>query len=252
MSPVDNDPSVFHEPCHGEAGSQDTLSGEPALGAPLPPASAEELAEHNVWDEAVMRLAGTAIPEGAPTYARWYAEGLSATSAGYTWLVTLGLCAVGGLFSISGALLATPNPVAGGWFVAVVFGPLAEEMLKVGAPLIVLERRPFFLSNVSQLFLAVFAGALGFAVIENLVYLQFYIDNPSPSIREWRWTVCTAMHLGASCIGALGLAHMMLRSKKDLSKPRLAIAAPYLMAAAILHGIYNLFALGYEAFFHPF
>ncbi len=252
MSRIDKDPSVFHEPCHGEAGSRDTVSGEPALGGTLPPASAEELAEHNVWDEPVMRLGDTAVPEGAPTYARWYAEGLAATSTGFTWLVTLGLCAVGGFFSIGGALFATPNPLLGGWLLVVYFGPVAEEMLKVGAPLIVLERRPFFFSNVPQIFLVVFASAHGFAIIENLMYLGFYIDAPSAAIREWRWTVCTAMHLSASCIGALGLSRMMLHSRRDLSKPRLVIAAPYLMAAAILHGTYNLFALGYEGLFDPF
>ena len=127
-----------------------------------------------------------------------------------------------------------------------------EENLKIMGVIILIERFPYFYRSPIQLFLAIVASAVCFAVIENLMYLNVYIENPSESLVTWRWTICTGLHVGASSIAFLGVRAMWVNSREAFTKPLVKDALPYIIAAACLHGAYNLFAVLFELTLQPF
>ena len=246
-----DDPSVFKEGFDHVRPAPDSIAEEPALTGAAPSQSGEERAHQNVWDEPAFQAAGVAPPEDAVTYARWYQDGIERCTAGQSRLAVTGLILGGGVFAILGALLTeilhTAIPLIG----VVVIAPLAEEMMKIGAALIVLETRPFLFRNQSQVLLVVLASALSFAVLENLLYLNVYIPEPDAALILWRWTLCTAMHTGASTIAALGLLRMRRHALATFAKPRVQLAYPYIVTAILVHATYNAFAVVYSALYFP-
>ncbi len=253
MSPIGHDPSVDHEG-FDNAGhrSPDRAADEPALrGAPAR-LGKDEAAAHNVWDEPATRAAGTAPPPQALTYARWYRDGLANTSPLHSWLVTLFLVATGGLFAILGVFLSHPRPGVQGILMLVLIGPALEEMLKIGATAIMVENRPYLFRSAAQIVIAVAASALVFSVLENVLYIHVYHRDATETFRLWRWTVCTALHVGATLIAGMGLVKSWRKGREDLTKPRMEHAYPYIVTAVILHGAYNCFATILQGVLRPF
>lgn len=255
MTRPDKDPSVFHEPFGGAPSSgHDALEDEPALtGRPFS-ASVDDEANHNVWDEPVTAAGGTIAPEGAPTYSAWFAKRYAVTSDLRRWLITLGLATIGGLFAVVGTLIQGLG--YGGLLGLVVVGPAIEEMLKVGATLLVLEDRPYLFRSPAQIFITVAAAAIGFAAIENFMYIYLYHPGGGPAFILWRWAVCLPLHLTASTTAAFGLYRMWRNSLREAPhkyyRPQLQDAFPLIVAAVVLHGGYNAFASVFEAVLHPF
>ena len=253
MSTPGDDPSIRHEPFMAPPkDGPDSVQDEPALSVPLPEPDAEEQAHHNVWDEPATQMAGIGRPAGSLDYAMWYRWKVETTPATVSWAVVAGLVVVGGPLALYGVVMPNSTQMTWSLFMIVVFGPALEEVLKATAVLVVLERRPYLFQSAGQLMVALAASAACFATIENLLYLNVYIDEPKETLAVWRWTTCTALHIGATMVGGLGIQRMWRRSRKDFSKPRMEIAFPYLVAAVIVHGGYNLFATGFEAIFQPF
>lgn len=94
-----------------------------------------------------------------------------------------------------------------------------------------------------MILLAALASALIFAAIENFYCLNVLIDSHSSALRFWRWTICTAMHASATSLAALGVMRMHRSVFANIAPPDLRRAAPWLLAAMILHGSYNAFAI---------
>ena len=115
--------------------------------------------------------------------------------------------------------------------------------MKVAGLLWIVEKQPFRLTSRLQIILCACAGGLAFGVIENLIYLNIYIDNPSNSLVYWRWTVCTSLHAGCSIVAGLGIMRTWNITMLHREKPRLANATPYLVTAFVIHGVYNGFCL---------
>ena len=256
MSEIERDPSVSHEPFGEDRHeSPDHLADEPASVGSVPAPAGREAAEHNVWDEPAYRAAGAGPPQNALTYDRWYRATLGRTSAGWSWTVTLLAMASGGPFAVAGAVLKQeifPHPLT-----AFVIAPVLEEMLKVGAALLVLETCPYLFRSGRQILVAVIGSALVFATLENLLYLHVYVPDPAPDLQLWRWTVCTTLHVGATTIAGLGLLRMFRLSRPvsgrtEYAKPRVPHAFPYIVGAVILHGTYNLFGFFYGGLLDPF
>lgn len=249
----DDDHSIRGEPhlTHKRAESPNARN-EPALGACAPIRDDEERAHHNVWDEPWAKRIGLALPEDAIDYARWYRAQLEATSAATSLLVCAALALVGGLLALVGTMFSGQIAPFFPLISVVVIGPAIEEVMKITAVAVVLERRPYLFANALVLFVAVVASALTFAVVENLMYLNVYVQNPSPSLIQWRWTVCTVLHVGATLIAGLGIRRMWYLSRSTFTKPEYKNVMPYLIAAVVVHGAYNLFATLYEGFFKPF
>jgi hypothetical protein len=234
-------------PFNRETAASREREEEPALNPEMPAASEEELARHSVWDEPALAAAGTKAPENAFSRKRYYEKRITETGPLLSWGVTIGLMLAGGLFAVIGAVFATPSAGAAGILTFVLAAPIAEEMLKIGGPLMVLETRPWLFRSPAQILLAVLAGAAGFAIIENLLYLRLYIEDPSDAIWWWRWTVCTAMHTGASATAAMGLIRQWRQMRRHDGRIRLKAVSPYIILAIAMHGFYNFSVIAMEA-----
>ena len=242
MSAASDGHSIHDEPHMREGARHKPDPSEKTVEASQP-ATDDERREHTVWEEPGLsrELAG-ATPEGA-SYGEWLQARHEATGGVKTWLVTLGVALSAGPWAILGAFYGSGQS----WFsilTITVFGPLTEEVMKVGMATYIVEKRPYLFSSARQVLLAAIAGGLAFSIIENIMYLHFYIPDPSPGIVHWRWTVCVVMHTGCSFIAGLGILRVWRDAWKRMARPRLTLAYPYLLTAFIIHGVYNGFAVG--------
>lgn len=201
-----------------------------------------DLAEHSIWDEPTTSSQLTAKPDaGAVTWFGYYRFKAEQTSAAKTWWVTLGIVLLSGPLAILGALF---NGYSGNGLVMVVLmGPTVEEILKLALPLWVIEKRPWLFSQGGQLIVCGFAGGMAFAIIENWVYLNIYVPNPSQLLIVWRWTVCVLLHVSCSLIACMGLIRVRHQMHATQTRPQLYHGAGWITAAIVLHGSYNLVAI---------
>jgi len=201
---------------------------------------AEDAVEHEVWEEPGL-MPNAHPPDASSTYAgRLCARWLEA-DAGLSWLTVAGLALVAGPFAVFAAFLKTSALCfAVG---AVIIAPLVEELGKVAAPLMLLECKPYRFVSAVQPVLVCVASGLVFAVIENLLYLHVYVQHPGSAFALWRWTVCTALHVGCSLIAGLGLRRIWIVSRATFTHPDVSKSAPYFITAMALHGAYNAAAL---------
>ena len=236
--------SVFDEPQFRGGGSTPDPS-DPATGAGTPHADAPLPVGQGAWDEPALSpaLAGER-PAHVQTYAQWLAAGRARLSATTTWGITLALALGSGAWAIVGAILSqVQGNSAGGLLLMILFGPAAEEMLKISAALITIEKWPYAFRSPVQIVVCCLAAALGFAAIENLIYLHVYIPDPSPGMIAWRWTICVMIHVAGSCIASVGLIKIWRHTMAHGSAPRVSLGSPFFMAAIALHGTYNLGAI---------
>jgi hypothetical protein len=254
-----NDPSIFSEPHlrpappRNPAGPILPYAGPHTPRGELDPnqdvvyepvtAAREARVEHSVWDEPGLssELAG-APGEDQLTYARWLASRKPRWTWSRSWGLTLLLALAAGPWAVFGALWTRGDSIFGA-FLLVFFGPVTEELLKIGAILLVVEKAPFAFRAGSQIVLCALAGGLAFAAIENLMYLFVYVPNPSVALVLWRWTVCVALHAGCSLIAGLGVLRVWRDVWARQGAPQLSLAYSYLVTAAVVHGVYNALAL---------
>lgn len=280
MANPGNDPSVFDEP-HMRGHAATTVGcwkcgysrAGLAVGTRCPECGAEEFdpaapatllgqdgaerAEQSVWEEPTLSdlLAGE-TPADAETYARWLDEQQNRTQVTTTWAATVMVAAAAGPWAIVGAFCgAMTGESAGGVLssrsflnvlAVIVFGPVMEEVMKIAAATWVVERRPYLFSTASQVAIGCLAGGLAFAAVENVIYLNVYIDQPTPEIWQWRWTVCVMLHCGCSLIAGLGLMRVWRTTMATRLRPDLNLGTRYLVTAIVVHGMYNALAMGLE------
>jgi len=197
------------------------------------------------WDEPALScdLAGER-PAAIRTYAQWLANGVIRTSFAKSWGVTLGLALVSGLWAVIGAMISQlQGYTLGGLLVIVVIGPLSEEMMKASAVLMTIEKWPYLFRSPLQIIFCCIAAAAGFAVIENMLYLHLYILQPTAVIIMWRWTVCVMLHVGCSLIVSMGLVKIWRETMTGGKAPKVSLATPYFITAAVVHGCYNFAAV---------
>jgi hypothetical protein len=197
--------------------------------------------EHSVWDEpSVPRdLAGAAAMDPAQlTYGRWLDEGRARWGLAKSWGLTLLIALAAGPWAVAGALFNSGQSFSG-TLMLVFFGPVTEELMKIAGVILVIEKWPYALRGSLQIILCCVAGGLAFAAIENLLYLHVYVDDPTPRLVLWRWTVCVALHTVCSFIAGLGAVRVWRRVWADRAPPRLALAFPFIVAATVTHGLYN-------------
>lgn len=213
---------------------------------PLYGAVPSQPVDHAVWDEPALspELSGSAAHQQG--YASCLREQVSRWTSGQSWLVTIGLALIAGPFAIVGAFWGAGLSLSSVVMVTVL-GPLTEEILKIAAPTLAVETRPYVFRSGFQIILCGFCGGLAFAAIENLLYLFVYIPNPPSSLVLWRWTVCVAMHTCCSTIAAMGVQRVWKTTMTTGTRPRLSLAFPAVIVAAVVHGLYNAMALVLEA-----
>lgn len=232
--PTNIDPSVFAEPwMKAELHPEDVRDPGPAL--PLTDKVSED---QSVWDEPGLskELAGDTPADGV-TWFRWYRTQVARTSVSSSWTVSLLIAAIGGVFAVIGTLIQQTMP--GGLLGVTVFGPTVEEIMKIALPLWLVEKRPWLYRHAGQILICATASGLAFAAIENVLYLKVYIDDPPASLVMWRWTVCVLLHSGCSTVAGLGVWKIWRRFQEQQRAPALADGAPFIVAAIVLHGLYN-------------
>ncbi len=174
-------------------------------------------------------------PPGEASFGAWYADRKAAASSRRTWAVIALAMVFGGPWAVVGAMWNWMPTVWG----PVVLGPATEEAMKIAAIAWVIEKRPYLFAGAWQIRLAAIGGALGFAIVENVLYLTVYVASPSLGLMLWRWTVCVGLHLGCTSIAVLGLVKVWEEVAREQRAARMTQAMGPLVLAIILHGAYN-------------
>ena len=180
---------------------------------------------------------------GEETYNDWIRKRDGAVSPPRSWAIVLALTLLGGQFAVVGAFMTMHWS---GYVSVVVYGPAIEEMLKIAAALMVIERRPFWIHGKTQLWVIGLGTALVFAAIENVLYLTVYIPNASMLLIAWRWTICVMLHVGCTAVALRGLVPMWVRSRQERRSLQISLLAPPLITAILLHSAYNLCVILYR------
>jgi len=212
------------------------------------------------------RLAGQACPEcghvqtSAPppvqqvSYTNWLRAKIAATSEEKTWMITAVAAMLGGVWAVLAAMWN--NSTVGGsmLFVAVIFAPVIEEIMKVALAAWIVEIKPYLFKHERQVRIAIIASGAMFGILENIYYSLVVLPavGAPESMYLFRWIVCTALHITTTIVSSIGVAKVWREATVNLREPNLDSAYPWLIAAMVLHGLYNggavLFEIGRQAF----
>ncbi|MBL1215969.1 MAG: PrsW family intramembrane metalloprotease [Planctomycetes bacterium] len=216
----------------------DELGEEPVRAGPGAVLHTEDDHTQAIGDEPALRSAHLDA-DSAPGFAQIYSRKRAATTARQRWGAIAIAAVLSGPFAVAGAFMSSIDT---SWYLLLaicVFGPLIEEMLKVGSVLYLVEQRPWLIpSRVSIVMTALISG-LVFSVLENFWYLYVLFPEPTQDMVAWRWSVCVVLHTGCSTIAGLGVARIWITSHRTGTLPRIALGSPYLITAIVLHGLYN-------------
>jgi hypothetical protein len=251
----DHDPSVFREP-HMRGTPLDLASGDRLDEEPVRagPGGGLDDAESSARDEPSLAWRGDAMV-GIAGYADHLAERERGTSPATRALVFTGLVLVAGPAAILCTLWSSLGLGGGlGYMAVTVTGPVVEEMAKVAIVLWLVERKPWLLgapsptralevSGTAAIIAAGLAGGLLFGAIENAIYLTVYFPDRGEELAAWRWAVTMPMHAICSTIAAVGVARMWRRVMTEREPARISHAFPWIVAAILMHGVYNAFAV---------
>lgn len=156
------------------------------------------------------------------------------------WLLTILIAMAGGIFAVIGAFIEEVLYAAAlGPFIA---GPIIEESLKPAGVYLLLAKWQDKLR--SQLHIAILSslGGLVFAVIENILYLKVYIDEPTHDIIVIRWTAGIILHMLCSFIAGFGINQRLLASIRG-EIPFLSGNKKFFVIAIVIHSLYNITAV---------
>ncbi|HPF38340.1 MAG TPA: PrsW family glutamic-type intramembrane protease [Phycisphaerae bacterium] len=175
-------------------------------------------------------------PPGEVSYATWYEERKRRASGAKVLIMLVGVILAGGPFAVVGAFLSNIIPTFLG---PIVIGPATEEIMKICLVLLIVETRPYLVRREVEITIAAIAGALGFAVIENMLYLNMYVTNPTIGLAIWRWSICTTLHVVCSIIASRGVVAVWRATEEQKRAPTLQLMYGPLLLAIITHGAYN-------------
>ncbi len=156
---------------------------------------------------------------------------------------------VSGVAAVAGTFIGSPVASFGvlGLLAIVTIGPAVEEVMKIAGALYLAERRPWLIPSWHWPIVIAAASGLMFASIENLLYINVYFPNEGAEFATLRWTLGPAVHISTALISSVGVARMWVSTDADGTPPTMAIARPFLIAAAVVHALYNLGAVVAEA-----
>ncbi len=178
-------------------------------------------------------------PLGETSYGTWLNEKRRNTPATTIWSTVVFIALAGGVWAVVGALLTAHLGIWG----IVLIGPITEEVMKIAIVTGTIETHPYLFRKPSQIWIAAICSAAVFAIIENVLYLNYYFPEASSALVHWRWTICSSLHIGCTAIATVGITKVWSRSINEMREPNLAPAGPWLIAAAAVHGIYNASAV---------
>lgn len=154
------------------------------------------------------------------------------------WLVAIAIGLLGGPMATFAAWLGSMSHGGLSPWMLIVFGPALEEVLKSCLAAGVVDRRARLFTSRDQVLLAGACSGVCFAAVEAMMYTHRSLEDPSPELVWYRWSVCVVLHAACSLMAAIGLAETWESSR--LGERGGAVAAtPFLLAAISLHGGYN-------------
>jgi RsiW-degrading membrane proteinase PrsW (M82 family) len=232
------DPSVFAEPWMKFAAYQGDVNDSPVVDTN---AFIRPEVDHSVWDEpGLSRSLSGEAPDHAVTWFIYFTQMKESTTAITSWLITILIAIIGGPLAILGTLIE--GTTQSGLLTVIAIRPTIEEIMKVALPLWIVEKRPWLFRSSTQILICCFASGLAFAAVENLIYLRFYVPNPSITLAQWRWTICVLLHSSCSLLAGFGVMRMWQSFQAEKTAPQVSHAGTALLSAIILHGSYNAFA----------
>lgn len=155
-------------------------------------------------------------------------------------LLTLLIAMAGGVFAVVGAFIE--EALHGLFFAPFVAAPIIEEALKPSGVYLLLAKWPNTLrSQAYTAFLAALGGLL-FAVIENILYLEVYIPEPTHAVVLVRWSAGLTMHMLCSFIVGFGINQRLLASARG-EVPFLSGNKKFFVIAMVIHSLYNVTAV---------
>ncbi len=160
----------------------------------------------------------------------------------YQYVLTILLALVGGLLGILGALVQELQTTLTYVLLPFIGAPIIEEALKPSGLYLALLWWPRALR--SQLFTAILCALSGlvFGIIESLVYVTLYVEDPSDEFIIFRFSVPLGLHAAASYLVGLGINQRILDWAAGRTKlPR--SSRNFYIAAVTLHGLYNTIAV---------
>ncbi len=228
---VFDEPHMRARPREGEADEQELFAvwDEPALSAHLPPERRPHSFRH-WWQARADRLPGL-----VRLAALLFIALVSGPVAVVTTIVEMITRAQLLLIGIVGLVFAAPT---------------VEEIAKTVVLAFALEAKPYLFRSRLEVVLCAAVSALCFATIENFVYLNVYIPDPSTAVVFWRWIVCTSMHVVATSLTGWGLALEWRNAWDQGRRPEPGRAFRWLVAAIAVHGLYNALAFAGETLMH--
>ena len=240
---------------------RDSVFDEPALAGRLPSAKADAVRDEvalrpvqdnlagtpdEIWEEPTVDpalRAGSSTPTHRERVASaWDAVTPAERLKSFVFLVLVS-CALGIVCSLVQESIGGMGPAG-----VLLFVPVIEELGKTIGVITLLERRPWLIGGSVDVFAVCALSGLFFATAENLLYLRVYFPDASPEIALWRWTVCTALHVVCCLVSAVGLAGEWRDAAREKGLGQVAVAVPWLVAAMVIHGLYNAFATVRAAF----
>lgn len=232
------DPSVFAEPWMKPVIDHSNVIDSPSVDVN---SFIRPEVDHSVWDEpGLSRSLSGEAPDDALTWFSDYMQRRESTSRETSWLITILTAIIGGPLAILGTLIE--GATQSGLLTIITIGPTIEEIMKVALPLWIVEKRPWLFRSSTQILFCCFASGLAFAAVENVIYLQVYIPNPSVSLAQWRWTICVLLHSSCSLLAGVGVMRMWKSFQQEKTVPQISLAGTALLSAIILHGSYNAIA----------
>jgi len=176
---------------------------------------------------------------GADFHAYYLRRRAETTDAQRVLAVTLAAL-VAGPFAIVGAIGASIGAASFAAILGIVlFAPVIEEVAKASGAVYLVERHPWVIRRRSTLPLITLLAGLFFAVVENVLYLEVYIEEPTTTIVVWRWIAGPLLHGGAAFVSGLGVARMWERVHVGDGLPDWSVASPFVIAAIVIHALYN-------------
>ena len=178
------------------------------------------------------------------TYASWSADHEGWTASRKSWLIA----ALVPVFGIPfGLICAMVTVEYAGVVNFVVFGPVMAEVLKVAVGYTVIERRGFLIRRAGQIYWMALGTAVVFAIVQNVVYLTLYFRNAPIELVTYRWFAGVPLHAMCTLIAARGLVSIWEHAILERRAIRLTGAYPSLIAAIVLHAVFNacVFIRGY-------
>ena len=127
----------------------------------------------------------------------------------------------------------------GGLLGPFIAAPIIEESLKPSGVYLLLAKWPQALPNRYYTALLAALAGLGFALVENEIYLRVYFPEHSHEMVLIRYTASLSLHVVASFIFGLGINQKLIAAVKG-EIPMFSANKRFFITAMGLHAAYNI------------